>query len=145
MGSSALEHRVVIEASPERVWRALTGPELMPEWMGEPTMNVRVETAWIVGGPILISAFHHAPFQANGTVTRFEPPRVVEYTQRSSVSRLPDVPESYSTLNFTLRALAAGTELTVTVTGFPTETIRKHLDFYWRGTVHLLKLRAEAT
>ena len=118
----SIEHRVDIAAAAERVWHMLTEPAQMNAWSGVPEMNVKVTTDWVVGGPISLSAFHHVKLNSWGTVLHFEPPTLLRYTQLSSLSRLPDQPSSYST----------------------TETIYKHLAFYWRGTVGLLKRRLEA-
>lgn len=134
-----IEHSILIDAPLSAVWEALTRPELMKQWMGEPEMGIEISTDWTVGSPILIRGFHHANFENRGTVLQFEPRAVVRYSHLSSLSRLPDTPESYSVFEFRLEPLADDTSLTVIVTGFPTETIFKHLDFYWRGTIRVLQ------
>jgi uncharacterized protein YndB with AHSA1/START domain len=140
-----IEQSIVIDAPLAALWEALTRPALMKQWMGEPEMAIEVSTDWTVGSPIVIRGFHHASFENRGTVLRFEPMEVVRYSFLSSLSRLPDTPESYSVLEFRLQPLEDGTSLTVSVTGFPTESIFKHLDFYWRGTTHVLKRFLEET
>ncbi|HYX92271.1 MAG TPA: SRPBCC domain-containing protein [Myxococcaceae bacterium] len=137
--TSAIARSVVINARAAAVWDALTNPELMRQWLGEPEMRIEVVTDWAEGSPILIRGFHHAKFENKGTVLRFEPLGSLRYSHLSSLSRLPDRPESYSVFDFRLKPLEEGTSLTVTVTGFPTESIFKHLDFYWRGTIVVLK------
>lgn len=134
-----IERTIIINASRSAVWEALTTPELMEQWMGEPEMMVEVETDWTVGGPILTRGFHYRRFENKGTVLRFEPTEALRYSHLSSASRLPDRPESYSVFEFRLEPAGDGTSLTVLVTGFPTESIFKHLDFYWRGTLGVLK------
>ncbi len=134
-----LEHRIVINAPPSAVWEVLTKPEFMKQWMGEPEMAVHVETNWTVGSPIVVRAFHHARFENSGTVLRFDPTEVLRYSQLSSLSRLPDKPENYSIYEFRLEPVGDGTSLTVTLSGFPTVAIFKHLEFYWRGTINILK------
>lgn len=133
------EQSIVINAPPAVVWETLTQPKLMKQWMAEPEMAVVVATDWAVGSPITVSGVHHARFENKGIVLGFEPPRVFRYSHLSSLSRLPDKPENYSVFEFRLVAVDAGTSLTVTLSGFPTESIFKHLDFYWRGTIRVLK------
>jgi uncharacterized protein YndB with AHSA1/START domain len=133
------QYGVTIGAPPAAVWEALTTPELMKQWMGEPEMDVAVETDWVVGGPIRVTGFHHARFENRGTVLRFEPNQELRYSHLDSVSRLPDVPENYSVIDFRLTPVEGGTSLTVTLSGFPTESILKHLEFYWRGTIGVFK------
>jgi len=134
-----VEHAVSIAANPAIVWRALTIPALMRQWMGEPEMQIEIDTDWTVGGPFVVRGFHHVRFENRGTVRTFEPERALEYTQLSSVSRLPNVPENHSVIGFTLAPQGDGTSLTLTLSEFPTHTIYKHLDFYWRTTLGVLK------
>ena len=134
-----VDRMVTIDATPTAVWRALTAPTLMRQWMGEPEMQLEIDTDWMVGGPIVVRGFHHVRFENRGTVRTFEPERVLEYTQLSSLSRLPDVPESHCVIGFALAPHRGGTSLTLTLRDFPTHTIYKHLDFYWRTTLEVLK------
>lgn len=137
------EQTVVINASTWVVWESLIRTERMKEWMGEPEMGIEVETDWEVGGPIVVRGFHHARFENTGVVLQFEAPKRLSYTHLSSLSRLPDEPENYTTLEFSLDPVGDLTSLTLVVTGFPTVTISKHLQFYWRGTLGTLKQHAE--
>lgn len=137
------EKTVLIQASPATVWKALTEPEQMKLWMGEPEMNLSVHTSWQVGSPFTISGFHHARFENRGTVLQFEPHHILSYTHLSSLSRLPDVPESYTRFTFVLAPALQQTQLTLTIDNFPTETIYQHLAFYWRTTVEKIRLFAE--
>jgi uncharacterized protein YndB with AHSA1/START domain len=139
-----VEHSVAIAATPAVVWRALTEPALMRRWMGEPEMQIEIETDWTVGGPFIVRGFHHVRFEGRGTVRTFAPERALEYTQLSSVSRLPNVPENHSVIGFTLTPQGNGTALTLTLGDFPTHTIYRHLDFYWRTTLEILKQLVES-
>jgi uncharacterized protein YndB with AHSA1/START domain len=140
-----VERTVVINAPPSVVWNALVRPDLMQQWMGEPEMHLEIVTEWIVGHPITIRGFHHVRFENRGTVLQIEPNRVLRYSHLSSLSRLPDKPEHYSVVEFRLQAVKDGTALTLTLGNFPTETIRKHLDFYWRTTLEILKKCVEGS
>ena len=64
--TKTIEKIVSINSAPEIVWRYLTNPELIKQWMGEPEMNIEVFTNWIVGNPILIKGFHHKRFKNKG-------------------------------------------------------------------------------
>lgn len=134
-----VDRTVIIDATPAAVWRALTEPALMRRWMGEPEMQIEIDADWTVGGPFVVRGVHHVRFEGRGTVRRFEPGRALEYTQLSSVSRLRDEPASYSVIGFELAPQGDQTTLTLTLRDFPTHTIYKHLDFYWRTTLEILK------
>lgn len=137
--SYRIEKTVLINAPAATVWETLTVPYLMKQWMGEADMNLHIQTSWLINTPITISGFHHLPFVNKGTVLQFEPPKVLSYSHNSSLSRLPDEPGSYSIMTFHLDAAEKQTALTLTITNFPTETIFKHLEFYWQTTIQLLK------
>jgi uncharacterized protein YndB with AHSA1/START domain len=134
-----VEYKVLINASPTRVWDALTHLDRMKRWMAEPEINIDVMTDWTVGGPIVITGFHHVPVENKGTVLQFDPPNVLQYNHLSSLSRLPDKPENQTSIEFRLVPENDHTALTITLSNFPTESIFRHLDFYWRVTVGILK------
>jgi uncharacterized protein YndB with AHSA1/START domain len=134
---------VLINSTVPVVWEILTDPKMMSLWMGEPEMQIEIETNWKLNSPIIIRGYHHVRFENRGVVLEFEKDKRLCYTHLSSVSRLPDIPENYSKLLFTLKEGPTATELTVTVENFPTESIQKHLQFYWRGTLTRIKAVAE--
>ena len=134
-----IENTVIIKAKPFVVWKALTESSQMKQWMAEPEMEIEIESEGKLNGSITMSWFHHVRATNKGTILAFEPEKVFKYNYLSSISRLPDKPESYSTIEFKLQPEGYDTLLTVIATGFPNETTYKHLDFYWRGTIVLLK------
>jgi len=140
-----IERAVYISATPPIVWQYLTDTDMMARWMGEQEMNIKVETDWTVGNPIVISGFHHTKFENKGRVLDFEPNKLLQYTHLSSVSRLPGDEENYAIISFLLSSENEGTLLTLTLERFATETIMKHLDFYWRGAINVLKRRIETS
>ncbi len=137
--TTSFQTRVEIKAQPAEVWKTLTHPERMMLWMGEPEMNIEIHTDWKLNGPILVRGFHHTAFENKGMVVTFEPEKRVSYTHLSSLSRLADKPENYSLLEFDITAVGHHTQLALTINNFPTEAIRKHLEFYWRTTLLSIK------
>jgi len=138
-----IETSVLINSSLDNVWEYLTNPALIKQWMGEPELAIEITTDWVVGNPIVITGFHHVKFENKGRVLQLEPQKMIRYSHLSSVSRLPDVPENYSVITFQLTPEGDQTILKVTAENFPTETIYKHLDFYWKGTVFIIKNNVE--
>lgn len=138
-GDKDFSRTVVIEASAERVWRALTEPAELKQWLADPKVGVEVDTNWQVGSPIRVEGFHVARFVNRGVVERFEPYRCLRYTHLSSLSKLPDLPESYAAFEFRLQPAGTQTSLTIEVTNCANPSIFKHLEFYWNGTVGVLK------
>ncbi len=138
-----IEKSILIYATTFKVWEYLTNPELMNQWMGDPEMKIEVITNWKVGNPIVIKGFHHVQFENKGTILQFEQEKVFQYSYLSSMSNLEDEPGNYTTITFHLSPKEEQTELSVEVENFPTEVIYKHLEFYWNGTMQIIKLKIQ--
>ena len=134
---------VQINAPASQIWRMLTTPQLMVQWMA-PDIDLHIITNWKVGTPIVMRGhMNRKPFENRGTVLQFEPEKILQYTHLSSLSRLPDQPESYAILDFRLKPAGNQTILTLTATNSATKSIYKHLAFYWNGALELLKRLVE--
>lgn len=107
--------------------------------MGDEEMGISVITDWKVGSPILIKGFHHTSFENRGSVLVFKAPGTLSYTHLSSLSRLPDDMENHAVLTFQLKQTDQYTQLTLQLENFATESIYRHLNFYWNGTLGRLK------
>jgi uncharacterized protein YndB with AHSA1/START domain len=134
-----IEKSILINSDPSTIWKTLTVPELVQQWMGEPEMGIEIHTDWKVNSPIIIRGFHHIKFENRGTVLQFEPCKTLKYSHLSSVSRLVDKADNYSIIGFVLTPLENQTLLSLTIENFPTDTIFKHLQFYWNTTIHKIK------
>ena len=131
-----------INAPTSVVWETLTNSGLMKKWMSETEINIL--TDWRVGNPIIIrGSLHRVKFENKGTVLQFEREKILQYTHLSSLSRLPDKPENYTILEFSLTPFNNQTRLIFTASNFPTESIYKHFSFYWNVTLEILKRMIE--
>jgi uncharacterized protein YndB with AHSA1/START domain len=129
-----------IDASVIAVWEALTQPELMKSWMADSEMEI--VTTWDVSTPIVINVQEVSPktsFKNSGLVLQFVKEHVLEYSHLSSLSQLPDQDENYTIITFTSQQEENQTLLKVNLSNFPTESIYKHIDFYWTITLDVLK------
>jgi len=134
---------VNIHAPTPQVWQVLTTPELMKKWM-MPDIEISIITDWKIGSPIIIrGTMNGKNFENNGAVIQFEPEKILQYSHLSSISRLPDRPESYCLVEFRLQPIDNETVLTLTLSNFPTQSIYQHLAFYWNVTLEVLKKMIE--
>jgi len=76
-------------------------------------------------------------------VLEYSPEHTVGYDYLSSLSRLPDEKANYTALRFVLTPQGTQTLLSLKITGFPTEIIYHHVNFYWNGTMAVLKRTIE--
>jgi len=142
-GDKILAKTIKINAPIAKVWDALTNPDLMKKWMSE--SEIEIITDWQVGKPFLIRGkLHGIKFENTGRVLQFEPEKLLEYSHLSSLSRLPDKPENYSVIAFSIAPSEDQTTLTLTASNFPTESIYKHVAFYWNVTPEILKRMLES-
>lgn len=137
--NTRFEKTVIINANPATVWNTLTNVKLVRQWMGDAEMKLEIETVWKISSPFIIRGFHHVKFENRGSILQYEPNRILQYTHLNSLSRLEDKPKNYSVISFELKPAKHQTILTLTIENFPTETIYRHLSFYWMGTIEKIK------
>jgi uncharacterized protein YndB with AHSA1/START domain len=144
MSQNQLIHlEITINASAEHVWAVLTQPELIEKWMLD--TPVEIGTEWREGGKLQEQGdLHGLPFENRGNIITFDPPAALEYTHWSTLSLIPDEPQNYSLLQFKLQTVGNSTDLTLTISNLVTFEIFKHLEFYWKVALHLLKEVAES-
>ncbi|HNB42222.1 MAG TPA: SRPBCC domain-containing protein [Anaerolineales bacterium] len=141
--STIFQKSVEIAATTSKVWMLLTEPEQMKKWM-MPDIELSIQTDWEVGSPIFIrGTMSGKEFENKGLVLKFEPEKNLQYSHLSSVSHLPDRAENYSILDFQLHSIHQKTQLMFTLRNFPTESIYKHMAFYWNVTLEVFKRIAE--
>ncbi len=137
-----------IAAPPETVWQVLTDPERSTLWRG-----AAFASDWQPGSPLRVRRrFAEKIYEDHGIVREADPPRRLVLAVLSTISHLPDRPENYATIAMDLRPVDGGTEVTVTHTvpenpAAARTTLdmsgERHIAFYWRSTLPLLKLVAE--
>jgi hypothetical protein len=74
---------------------------------------------------------------------QFDPQKIIQYSHLSSTSHLPDIRENYTIIRNTVSPDEEKTLLKIRIENFPTAAIYQHLNFYWTGTMKVLKDVAE--
>lgn len=132
-----------ILASPNRVWRALTEPDQIAQWMA----GAQVESTWKLGSDIAFRGTmpnFNRKYEDHGTVLDMVPEQLLRYSHWSQMSRLPDTPENRTIITFVLGALDDGTRLTFRHENFHYEDEYKHANFFWNVALHIIKKILEA-
>jgi uncharacterized protein YndB with AHSA1/START domain len=139
----SLHLEILVNTPAPNVWAALTEPELITKWMLD--TPVEILTEWREGGQRLERGdLHGLPFENRGKIIRFDPANTLEYTHWSTLSIVPDLPGNYSLLRFDLQETENQTLLAVTIGNLLTFEIFKHMEFYWKTALHMLKEVAES-
>ncbi len=102
--------RLDLAATPERVFAALTEPDLVRAWQ----YGSALETDWTPGSALrFTSEWRGQGFEQWGTIVAFVPPRLVVYTLFTPRGDLEDRPEHRFTMTYELDDIPGGTRLTV--------------------------------
>ncbi|MEA2522700.1 MAG: hypothetical protein QOI81_2346 [Actinomycetota bacterium] len=104
------EKAITINASGDAVWKALTDPALVRQYMH----GTNMETDWIVGHPITWKGeWKGQSYEDKGTVLKVEPGKLLAYTHWSPMGGSEDKPENYHTVTFELAERERETVLTL--------------------------------
>jgi uncharacterized protein YndB with AHSA1/START domain len=127
---------VRINAPASKVWEALTTPELISRWL----FGVTTETDWTVGSPILHRGeYQDRPYEDRGTILEVRAERLIRHAHWSPVSGLPDTPEHYQEVSWSLFDDDGSTEVTVTEVNRPSDSAKDVSDQAWQSALAALK------
>lgn len=104
------EQRVTINAPVGAVWKTLTEPGLVKQWMH----GTNLETDWRVGSPIAWKGeWKGRSYEDKGEVLEVEPNRLLRNTHWSPMGGSEDKPENYHTVSYELAEADGQTILTL--------------------------------
>jgi len=130
-----------IAAPPETVWKALTDPAIIAEWM----LGARVTSDWQVGSHITwAGSYEGEAFEDKGTILNLQPHVLLRTTHFSPMGGRQDIPENYHTVTWRLSAAGDGTILTLEQDNNPTEESAEHSSKNWQGMLDGLRKTVEA-
>jgi uncharacterized protein YndB with AHSA1/START domain len=127
---------VTIDAPAERVWEAITTPALIKEWF----FGVDTEAEWRPGGTLVHrGTYQGKPYEDKGEIVEIDPPTTLVHTHWSPATGLPDQPEHYQRVTWSLDEHDAITELTVSERNLPSEDAKAISDQSWSMVLGNLK------
>jgi uncharacterized protein YndB with AHSA1/START domain len=125
-----------IHATREQVWRALTEPALVKQYL----FGTQLETTWQIGSPLVFRGeWEGKAYEDRGTVLAFEPMRALAYDYWSSFSGHEDKPELRQVIRFALEEQGDGVKLSVEQTNVDTQARADHSGENWRAVLAKLK------
>ena len=140
-GNYAVKTSIKIEVPKERVWEALTDPQLIKQYL----FGTEVTTDWQVGSPITYrGTWEGKPYEDKGVVLENEPGKLLVSTFWSALSGVPDLPENYQTVRYELSSEAGGTRLSLTQDNNATQEAAEHSEQNWNMVLDGLKKLLEA-
>lgn len=114
---------IFIKASVDKVWEALTNPDLIKIYF----FGTECITDWQKGSPIVFrGVWDNQPYEDKGIIREIEINKCIVYSYWSSFAGTPDTPENYAEIKYELAEDTSGTTLTIHQNGFQTEGARDH-------------------
>ena len=127
---------VEIDASPTRVWTALTDPAEIEKYM----FGSHVVTDWRPGSSIVWEGEYEGKrYEDKGEIVEIKPARRLKITHFSPLSGQEDVPENYHTLTYELEAAGAMTRVALSQDNNPTAEAAEHSKANWEKMLSGLK------
>ena len=119
-----------------KVWQALVNPEIIKQYL----FNTEVISDWKVGSPIIYKGeWEGKAFEDKGEILEIEPEKILKSTHWSPLSGVPDSPENYHTVAYTLSTRGDSTEVTITQDNNATEQEKAHSKKNWETVLAGMK------
>jgi uncharacterized protein YndB with AHSA1/START domain len=129
-----------IDAPPEKVWQALTDPQLIKKYM----FGSEVRTDWKPGSPITWQGeFEGRKYMDKGEIIAAEPGRRLEVTHFSPLTGQEDRPENYHRVSYELQQTDDGTSVRLTQDNSSSAEEAEHSAATWQMMLDGLKKVAE--
>ena len=119
----------VFKAPASKVWKALTDPALVKQYLFGTNMEV---SEWKAGGKIRYKGvWEGKEYEDKGEILKYEPEKILLSTYWSGFSGKPDIPENYQVVGYELSPAEGGTKLTITQDNVASEEGKKHSEDNW--------------
>jgi len=125
-----------INAPVSKVWQSLINPEIIKQYL----FNTEVVSDWKAGSPITYRGeWQGKPFEDKGKIIKIEPEKLLMSTHWSPLSGVPDIPENYHTVTYTLTSRGDSTEVTITQDNNASEEEKEHSEQNWKTVLAGMK------
>ncbi len=127
---------ISIDVPLTRVWQALITPADIKQYMfGTDTVS-----DWREGSPIYWRGeWQGKPYEDKGVILQIKPGRILQYSNFSPLSGVPDVPENYQTVTIELTDQGKRTGVTLTQDNNASDEARKHSEKNWGMVLDAMK------
>src|SRR6187549_814077 len=131
-----------INASKEKVWDALTDPEMIKKYM----FGTTVISDWKEGSKIIWKGeWEGRSYEDKGKILLFEPKKSLQYSHFSPLSGVHDSPENYHIVTIELEEKDKQTIVTLTQTNNADEKTKDDSEKNWKMMLASLKKLLEET
>ena len=133
MGKLTVTNKILIQATPAKVWDALTNPEQTRKYM----FGCEALSDWKAGSALIWKGSYEGKEMVfvTGSILEIQPGKRLVYTVNDPHAAWEDIPENHLNVAYSLSEQNGLTELTVTQDGFETvaEGAKRYQDVYNNG------------
>ena len=131
---------VSIHATPSKVWKALTTPDLIKKYL----MGTNVSSDWKEGSPVNYEGeYQGKKYHDKGVIKKIQPEKILQSTYWSSMGGKEDKPENYNLVTYKLSHKDDKTIVTLTQDNVNSEKEKEHVTGNWKAVLKKLKEVAE--
>ena len=111
-----VQNSILINAPLDKVWDALVNPEQTKKYM----FGCETVSDWKIGSPLLWKGTYEGKEMVfvKGIILDIQPNKLLKYTVIDPNSSIPDIPENYLNVTYTLSKKGGQVNLTVVQDGF---------------------------
>ena len=125
-----------INTSADKVWSALTDPEMIRKYM----FGTNVNSEWKEGGKITWKGeWEGKRYEDKGKILIMEPKKKLQYSHFSPLSGVADVPENYHIVTIDLKEEDGKTSVNLTQDNNADEKTKEHSEKNWKMMLTSLK------
>lgn len=143
MGSQDIVAKVsaTIHASAAKIWKALTDPAQIKEYM----FGATVQTDWKEGSDITWKGeWEGKAYEDKGKILQVKEGEAIQYSHYSPLSGKPDEPENYHVVTITLHEGSGWTTVHLEQDNNTSEKEREHSEENWRVMLAGIKKLSES-
>ncbi len=139
--SLEVEKSIRINASKTKVWKVLTDPSLIKEYL----YGTETITDWKVGSNLIFQGdWEGKSYQDKGHILEITSEKILSYDYWSGFSGMEDIPENYGIVTYTLEDAGEEVLLRIIQKGFKSEENKEHSEANWPQVLDKIKEIAEA-
>jgi uncharacterized protein YndB with AHSA1/START domain len=132
---------VALRATPERVWKALTDPAEIKQYL----FGTTTTSNWKKGGSITYTGeWEGKSYEDKGTIIDIRPNELLHTTYFSSMSGREDKPENYANVIYKITPSDGQVILTIVQDNNKDEKSKEHSEQNWKMVLDSLKKLVEA-
>lgn len=141
MTSINLKTSITINAPAALVWKALTDTEIVKQYF----FGTEQTSDWQKGSDIIWTGeWDGKTYHDHGKILDITPGSYLKYSYWSSMSNLPDVPENYQQVAYTLSEADGVTTLTISQDNVKDQAAKEHSEANWQHMFGNMKKMVES-